>query len=137
MDYPFIVVFDLLRTMSTNSFCMPSLCANICGTRLHSSRKRTARALTVSPSMLCVRGGVCLVPGGAWYQGDVPGPGGYIVPGGCMVLGGVPGPEGCLVPGGGVVVVSQHALRHNPPPREQNDKQVQKYYLAPNFVCGR
>ena len=24
-----------------------------------------------------------------------------------------------------------------PPPREQNDRQVQKYYLAPNFVCGR
>ena len=23
------------------------------------------------------------------------------------------------------------------PPREQNDRQVQKYYLAPNFVCGR
>ena len=24
-----------------------------------------------------------------------------------------------------------------PPPCEQNDRQVQKYYLAPNFVCGR
>ena len=24
-----------------------------------------------------------------------------------------------------------------PLPREQNDRQVQKYYLAPNFVCGR
>ena len=101
MDYPFIVVFDLLRTMSTNSFCMPSLCANICGTRLHSSRMRTARALTVSPSMLCVRGGVCLVPGGAWYQGDVPGPGGYIVPGGawswgvCLVLRGAWSRGGC------------------------------------------
>ena len=23
------------------------------------------------------------------------------------------------------------------PPYEQNDRQVQKYYLAPNFVCGR
>ena len=23
------------------------------------------------------------------------------------------------------------------PPCEQNDRQVQKYYLAPNFVCGR
>ena len=24
-----------------------------------------------------------------------------------------------------------------PPPREQNDRKVQKYYLAPDFVCGR
>ena len=23
------------------------------------------------------------------------------------------------------------------PPCEHNDRQVQKYYLAPNFVCGR
>ena len=23
------------------------------------------------------------------------------------------------------------------PPREQNDRQLQKFYLAPNFVCGR
>ena len=23
------------------------------------------------------------------------------------------------------------------PPCEQNERQVQKYYLAPNFVCGR
>ena len=38
--------------------------------------------------------------------------------------------------------VSQHALRQTPSPplpylREQNGRQVQKYYLAPNFVCGR
>ena len=53
-------------------------------TRLHSSRMRTARSLTVSPSMLCARGG-------------------------CLLLGGVPAPEGgagacsggCLVQGGG------------------------------------
>ena len=37
-------------------------------TRLHSSRMRTARTLTVSPSMLCAGG--CLVPGGAWSGGD-------------------------------------------------------------------
>ena len=24
-----------------------------------------------------------------------------------------------------------------PPPPQQNDRQLQKYYLAPNFVCGR
>ena len=57
-------------------------------TTLHSSRMRTARALTVSPSMLCA--------GGPGPRG-VPGPG---VPalGGCLVWGvpgpGVPGPGG-------------------------------------------
>ena len=37
---------------------------------------------------------------------------------------------------------SRHPPGPDPPPgsslpREQNDRQVQKYYLAPNFVCGR
>ena len=81
--------------------------------KLHSSRMRTARALTVSPSMLCVGGftwsrgctwsrGVYLVLGMLYLVlGGVPGPGGctwswgvYLVPGG------VPGPEGVLGPGG-------------------------------------
>ena len=35
---------------------------------------------------------------------------------------------GVYLPGGGPAQV---------PPREQNDRQVQKNYLAPNFVCGR
>ena len=48
-----------------------------CQTRLHSSRMRTACALTVSPSMLCARG-VCLVRGGAW-SGGMPGLGGGIL----------------------------------------------------------
>ena len=56
-------------------------------TRMHSSRMRTARSLTVSPSMLCSRGG-CLVPGSAWSQGGV-----------CS--GGVPGPEGVPAWSGG------------------------------------
>ena len=67
-------------------------------TRLHSSRMRTARALTVSPSMLCA-GGVCACSGSGVSGlgrvclvrgvGELPGPGG------CLVLGrGVPGPEG-------------------------------------------
>ena len=43
-------------------------------TRLHSSRMRTARALTVSPSMLCAGGGVsaprgCLLSGGVCSGG--------------------------------------------------------------------
>ena len=48
-----------------------------------------------------------------------------------------------------LLTVSQHALMGegvpaqgvylpgDTPPCEQNDRQVQKYYLAPNFVCGR
>ena len=45
-------------------------------TRLHSSRMRTARSLTVSPSMLC-SGGVPGPGGGAWSRG-VSGQGGGI-----------------------------------------------------------
>ena len=63
---------------------------------------------------------------------------------GVSALGGVcfrglstPGGWGCLLWGvsasGGVV--SQHALRQTPP-CEQNDKQVQKYYLGHNFVAA-
>ena len=96
-------------------------------TRMHSSRMRTARSLTVSPSMLCIGGctwsqGVC-VPGpggctcsqggtlyGGWggvylVLGGVPGPrGGVPGPGGvCLVPGGVPGPKGGVPgPKGGV-----------------------------------
>ena len=72
----------------------------ITSTRLHSSRMRTARALTVSPSMLCA-GGCTWSGGSAWSQGRV-----YLVPGGMyLVPGGVPGPgrsllRGCLLPGG-------------------------------------
>ena len=58
-------------------------------TRLHSSRMRTACALTVSHSMLAGGGGVC-------SRGWVPGPGG------CL-LGGVSGPGGVCSGGGGVV----------------------------------
>ena len=61
-------------------------------TRMHSSRMRTARVLTVSLSMLC--GGGC-----TWSRGGVPGQGVY------LVLGGVPGPRGVccqgVVPGPG------------------------------------
>ena len=146
-------------------------------TRLHSSRMRTARVLTVSPSMLCTGGctwslggvpgpggvyllwGVYLVPGQCtWSQGSVPGPRGvYLVPGGCIwSRGGVPGPGGAPVPtgctwswggvpgprgGGSVCSGGVPGPRgwgvSGTPPCEQNDKQVQKYYLTPNFVCGR
>ena len=42
---------------------------------------------------------------------------------GVYLPGGIPACGGCICPG--------------TPPCEQNDRQVQKYYLAPNFVCGR
>ena len=49
---------------------------------------------------------------------------------GISLAGGLPG-RGISLAGGG----SQHALKQTP--RQQNDRQVQKYYLAPNFFCGR
>ena len=70
-------------------------------TRMHSSRMRIARSLTVSPRMLCSgagawSGGVPGPGGGAWFQGGlvrgVPGPGGCLVLGVCAwSRGGVPG----------------------------------------------
>ena len=72
---------------------------------------RTARALTVSPSMRCA--GV-----GAWSWGGMPGLGGCMVPGG----GGDAWSWGVCMVGG--CVVSQHALRQTPSPCEQNDKQL-------------
>ena len=80
-------------------------------TRMHSSRMRTGRSLTVCCSLLpgeegclaglggfsLVRGGVCLVrgvslPGGV---GGSPWSGGVSLPGGCL-----PGPGGVSLPGG-------------------------------------
>ena len=103
-------------------------------TRLHSSRMRTARALTVSPDMLCAGGGggagvwgglsawrVCSQGGvcsGGWSApgGSAPGgvcSGGVAALGGCLLqgvsaLGGVCSQGGgCLLPrGGGVGVCS-------------------------------
>ena len=76
-------------------------------TRLHSSRMLTARALTVSHSILCSGGGTwsrggCLLLGGCIWSGGVSAPGGmYLVLGGVPGLGGVCS-VGYLVPGGGV-----------------------------------
>ena len=69
-------------------------------TRLHSSRMRTARALTVSPSMLST--GECLVRGAAWSRGGGWSGGGWSR-------------------GGGMPSCTE---AEPPPPREQNDKQV-------------
>ena len=78
---------------------------------MHSSKMRTTRLLTISQHAL----GVYL-------------PGGVYPPGGVPAWGGVPAQQGvptwgCTCPG--------------TPSCKQNDRQVQKYYLSPNFVCGR
>ena len=122
---------------------------------MHSSRMHTGHSLTVCRSLL--PGGGVSAPGGSAPEGVVWSGGssllGGVCSGGCLLqgvsasgggggcllggllLGGVWSggvlPGGCLLPGG---VVSQHALRQTPS-REQNDKQVQKYYLGHNFVA--
>ena len=85
--------------------------------------------------------GVCLrgVSASGCLLLGVSAPRGVSAPGGvCLLLGGGCLPLGGLLLGGGVCslggVVSQHALRQTPP-CEQNDKQVQKYYLGHNFVA--
>ena len=78
----------------------------------------TARLLPVSPSMHC-----------SWGEGGVP-------------VGGVPARE--VYPPGGVPargylpggVYLLGGTCSGTPPYGQNDRQVQKYYLALNFVCG-
>ena len=94
------------------------ICHLTCKTRMHSSRMRTARVLTVSLSMLCGGGGgvpgpgvpgprgVYLVQGATWSSRGVPGPADGVPgpAGGCVPgLGGVPGLEGVPGPGGYLV----------------------------------
>ena len=115
-----------------------------CITRIHSSRMRTTRLLPVSPSMHCslgrlpAQGGVSAQLPGGTCPGGVSAQGGTCL-GGCTCPGGVPA-QGVYLPRGGVPTQGGVPARGVPakvPPREQNERQVQKYYLAPNFVCGR
>ena len=81
--------------------------------RLHCSRMRTARTLTVSPSTLCSGGlylvlGVYLVPGVYLLLGGTLSPGGCLfhggcLLGGCLLQGGVPGPRGVYLVLGGLL----------------------------------
>ena len=87
-------------------------------TRMHSSRMRTGRSLTV-----CWR----LLPGGGGCSGDGSGLGGV------SALGGACSPRGCLLPWG--VVVSQHALRQTPPLWTESQTPV-KTLPWPNFVAA-
>ena len=139
---------------------------HILRTRMHSSRMRTGRSLTVCRSLLPGGGvsapvGVC--SGGGLLLGGCPLPGGSAL-GGCLLLGDLlwvcvclsapwgvcswggllPGEgvsalgEGgcllggvCLLQGGGIPACTAVDT-----PCEQNDKQVQKYYLGHNFVAA-
>ena len=79
---------------------------NLRKTRLHSSRMRTARALTISPSMLCAGGGKGrLLQGGCLVRGGASAPGGDVcsrgVHSGGGLLRGMPGQGGLLLGGGG------------------------------------
>ena len=82
---------------------------------MHSSRMRTARALTIGRGVYLPRGDV--------PAGGIPATGVYLPRRGVPAQGGVPA-QSC---------VPAQVL----PPCEQNDRYVQKYYLAPNFFCGR
>ena len=84
---------------------------------MHYSRMLTDRLLTVSRHAL---------------MAEVYLPGRYL-PRGCTYLGG--GPTGGVPVQGGVPAQGVYLPRYSP--CEQNDRQVQKYYLAPNFVCGQ
>ena len=108
---------------------------------MHSSRMRTGRALTVSPSMLCAGGGCTWsgrVPGlGGVYlvPGGVPGPGGctcsrgvYLVLGGCTWSGGAPGPRGGVPGPGGC------AWSGTTPPPPWTESQTP---TLPQLRCGR
>ena len=108
---------------------------------MHSSRMRTGRSLTVCRSLLpgggggvCSRGicpqGVCLLQGGGVCAPGVSALGRWV---GICSRGGVC--SGGVCSGGGGVSASVHAgIPH--PPCEQNEKQVQKYYLGHNFVAA-
>ena len=107
-------------------------------TRMHSSRMRTARSS--SQVFSSVHAGIH--PLGVGLETPL-GVGLETHPGQTPQL-----PPGCG-PGNLQGLLGYHppAARHAgippamhagiPHPHEQNDRQVQKYYLAPNFVCGR
>ena len=91
---------------------------------MHSSRMRTGRSLTICCSLL-PGGGVLLGRGGSSWQGGfslaegvLPGGGGSPWQGGFSLAGGVLPNRGEFSLAGGVLPTG------DPPPREQNDKQV-------------
>ena len=97
-------------------------------TRLHSSRMRTARALTVSPSMLCVWGGVS-APGEGCLLWGVSAPWGGLLPRGVSA----PRWGGAWSGGGGIP-----ACTEVDPPCEQNHRGclLPRGVSAPWGVCS-
>ena len=101
-------------------------------TRLHSSRMRTARALTISPSMLCAGG---VYSGGVYFGGMSTL--GDVYSRGCLLWGVVSVPRGMSAPGGvsaprGVWYPSMHWGGH--PTCEQNHTRLWKHNLAPTSL---
>ena len=87
-------------------------------TRMHSSRMRTGRSLTVCCSLL--PGGVLPGLGGLHFRGGLPGPRGFLPgpKGGSPWQGDLPGPGGLPCPGLG------SPWQGEVPPCEQNDRHV-------------
>ena len=101
-------------------------------TRLHSSRMRSARTLTISPSMLCAGvgwdGGLCMVLGG------VHGPGVCVFPGGGAYSWGVHGPGGAWSQGGWYP--SMHWDRPLPPVNRMINRCKNITLPQTSFACG-
>ena len=116
---------------TTLTYCLVNLIPII--TRMHSSRMRTGRSLTVC-WRLCLGGG--LVPGVVWSGGGCL-LWGDLVPGGCLLWGVCSGggwSGGSLLPGGGMV--SQHAEVDTLPPLWTEPQTPVKTLPWPNFVAA-
>ena len=103
-------------------------------TRLHSSRMRTARALTVSPSMLCCGGGGCLLWGGVCSWGGLLWGGLLRWGGGCLLGGGSALGGVCC---GGVSTLGVLLRGCRPPPRVNRMTHACKNITLPQLRCGR
>ena len=114
-------------------------------TRMHSSMMPTGHSLTICRSLLPERGWVSASGGGGVCSGGVCSQGsGGVCSGECLLLEGVcswgvSAPRGCLLQGGlllGGLLPGGSVHAGIPDPLcEQNDKQVQKYYLCSRGVC--
>ena len=109
-DYYYKGILESSRLISATLFLFtvdqqePNL--NVLETRMHSSRMRTGRSLTVCCSLLPGGGVVCLVRGGVLPAGGV-----------CLVQGGVlPAGEVCLVRGGVCLVLGGEGCSPEAPP---------------------
>ena len=112
-----------------------SLCYSIRrspNTRMHSSRMRTGRSLTVCGSLL-PRGVCCLLRGGVSTPGGVCSRGG-VCSGGCLLWGDVCSGGRCLLWVGGCIPACTEA--YTLPPCGQNilDTHLWKYYLGPTSL---